>query len=129
MAFSIKVNELNSGRYRGTLVDETTAVFAAVTTLTLTLYNKVSKAIINGRDVQNVLNTNQVTLFNTLQTDSVTGETYNLEWNMLPLDNPIINSGLKEEIHVALFIAKWSGVAKQMNHEVTIKVQNLSKLP
>lgn len=117
---SFTVNELCSGIYTGTLVDETGAGFGGVTTLTLTLYNKSDQTIINNRNVQNILNLNQVT-FN--------ASTGLITWNMLPTDNPILNSGLKTETHVALFTAIWSAGAKQLNHEVTIIVTNLAMLP
>lgn len=114
------VNELNSARYTGQLVDETGAGFGAVTSLTLTLYDLLTLGIINGRNGQNVLNANQVTF------DTVTGA---LQWDVLPLDNVIVNDALRVEEHRALFVAKWSGAAKQMNHEVVIRVANLRKLP
>lgn len=114
------VKELNSAIYRGTLVDETGTGFGGVVSLTLTLYDKVSLDIINTRNAQNVLNANQVTL------DVATGA---LRWDLLPLDNPILNDALTREVHVALFVAKWSGVTKQLNHEITLNVTNLAKLP
>lgn len=117
---SFSVNELNSARYSGQLVDETGAGFGGAQTLILTLYNKLDLSIINVRNNQNVLNQNQVTY------DLVTGA---LVWNMLPADNPIINDGISTEEHIALFVATWANGVKQMTHEVSIKVKNLGKLP
>lgn len=114
------VNELNSARYTAQLMDETGSGFGAVTSLTLTLYSKATLAIINGRNQQDVLNTNQVTL------NALTGA---LRWDMLPLDNPILDDSQGWEEHRALFTAKWGGGTKQMNHEVMLKVINLRRLP
>lgn len=130
MAF--KINQLNSGRYTSTFRDEDGALFYGVETFQLTLYNKLDDSIINGRDYQDVLNNNQVTLYSTLQNgvdDKGNPITYNMRWNLLPLDNPIINEGLPVEEHVALFVATWSSGARQMNTQFSIFVTNLGLLP
>lgn len=123
------LNKLSSARYTGQLVDETGSGFGAVTSLTLSLYkinwsigssDPPTITIINGRNQQNILNANQVTL------NPLTGA---LQWDLLPLDNPILDNTLNWEEHRALFVAKWGGVTKQMNHEIILKVINLRELP
>lgn len=114
------VNELESPIYSATLVNEAGDPFGNLDSLTLTFYNKKTGAIINSRSSQNVLNANGVTL------GSSTGL---LTWTMVPADNPIIDNTLRVEEHVALFVAIWNGGTKRMNHEVSILVRNLNKLP
>lgn len=132
MAF--KINQLNSGRYTGTLRDESGVLFSALDSLTLTLYDKKTAEIINGRNYQDALNTNQVTVYDTLQSgfdDAGNPITFNLRWNLLPEDNPILNDSkaVVTEEHVALFVAIWSGGARQMNNQFSIFVKNLGLLP
>jgi hypothetical protein len=103
----------------GTLTDEAGAAVPAaqLTTLTLTLYDKVTGSIINGRNAQNVLNANGVTV-------SAAGA---LAWTMDPLDNPIVTAGSSKERHVALF--KWTyGAGKKGNAEVHVDVTDVPRL-
>lgn len=93
---------------------------ALLTTLTLTLYIKKDKTqIINSRNNQDVLNTNDVTV------DSFG----NLTWLMTPLDNAIINDTKDSEIHVALFSWTWSAGTKTGRHEIEMTVQNMDNVP
>jgi hypothetical protein len=72
--------------FSAVLKDENDAVVpaASLSTLTLTFKDLVTGGVINSRNAQNVLNTNQHTL-------DANG---NLAWSMLALDNPIIGTGL-----------------------------------
>lgn len=116
-----RVNELTSAVYRAQLVDEDEAdlPLSAIVTITLTLYNFATGAIINSRNAQSVLNINGVTI-------SSSGA---LEWTLAPADNPILDSTLEVELHIALFRVTF-GVAGVGNskHEYPIAVVNLSKV-
>ena len=111
------INELSTGRYTATVLDESGG-FPVLDTLTLTLYDLLTGTIINSRNSQNVLNTNNVSY------NSATGL---LTWDMQPLDNPIINNALEREVHVAEFKATYSG-GKTARHKVSFTVRNFSKV-
>jgi hypothetical protein len=118
-----RVLERTTCLYSAQLTDEAGDAIAAanLSTLTLTLYDQVSKAIINARDDQDVLNANNVTV-------DASG---NLQWTLQPDDNPIIGArraGLTET-HIALFEWTWNAGSKQGRHEVTIEVQQIEKVP
>jgi hypothetical protein len=117
---SFSVQEKESAVYRATLVDENKAAVPAsnLSTLTLTLYDKLTGQVINSRDAQDVKNTNDVAI----------DETGTLVWSMRPADNVIVTDTNAVEPHVALFRATWDGGAKAVNKEVTIIVTNLTKL-
>ncbi len=105
--------EKKSGTYRAVLKDENGQVVSSVvlTSFTLTLYDLPTRAIINNRNGQNVLNANQVTV-------DVAG---NIIWTWLPADQTFINPNRPSEEHVGLFTAKWndsSGNQREANHEV-----------
>ena len=113
----IDAKEKQSGLYTATLKDENGAAISSsvLTTFTLTLYDRLTRAIINGRNVQNVLNANQVTL----DSDG------HLRWVWLPADQTMINPNKVIEEHVGLFEAKWTdgaGRPRQAEHEVIFNV-------
>jgi len=116
------VKESTTAVYGATLQDnDGNAVSAAdLDSLTLTLWDKVSETIINSRNAQNVLNTNNVTVSD----DGV------LAWTMQPDDNVIVDTnhldGQKEE-HRALFQWTWD-TNKYGKYEVVIDVQQLTKV-
>lgn len=115
------LNEAVTARYEAVLKDETGAPIpaASLTTLTLTLYRKTTGVIINGRDSQNILNANGVTI-------DVFGT---LVWTLTPADNAVVTTPAASEIHVALF--KWTYAAgnKAGNHEIWLNVTDLGKVP
>ncbi len=113
------VLEATTARYLATLQDEagTPIPGSSLATLTLTLYDRASGEIINGRNAQNVKNANGVTI----------GEDGALVWTMTPADTAILGSGT-QEAHVALFAWTWGG-GKTGRHEVTLLVTNLTKVP
>ena len=103
--------------------DGNTIAGSSLVTLTLTLYNKSTGAIINSRDAQNVLNTNQVT---------VDGSGL-LTFAMLALDTVIVDATLATgslETHVALFTYTWldGAVTKTGRHLVEHQVEQLLKV-
>ena len=109
------VPQLTSARYTAVLLDQTgTPVPASsLSTLTLTLKDQASGAVINGRNAQSVLNANNVTV-------EASG---NLVWSLQPADSPILNAELGTETHLATFVAIWP--SGRLNHVVAIPVQNL----
>lgn len=124
----IPLAEQASGGYWATIKDESGVLVPGnvLTALTLTLYVTLAdgtQTIINGRDHQNVLNTNDVTLFNALQARA-DGKTYNLFWQIRKEDTTIVDSTLTTERHVALFEWAWPN-----NHfgkqEVILAISNL----
>lgn len=110
--------EKTSALYTAQLIDETgTPVSGSVLfTFTLTLYDLQTGTIINGRNNQNVLNANGVTI------DS----NGNVAWSIAPADTIILSNELEIETHIALFQATWNAGAKRCNHEVAIPVQVLN---
>ena len=112
--------ERQSFVYTATLQDEggVPLSYLAVDSLTLTLYDLNTNAIINSRSSQNALNANQVSL-------DAAG---NLKWQGLPADGTFINPNKPMEEHVALFTVKWTdglGRPHQANHEVHFLVNRI----
>lgn len=108
--------ERSSGSVTATLTDEAGAAvtLAAMTSLTLTLFESSTRTILNSRKAQNVLNANNVTMHAT--SGLVT-------WAVQPDDMAIVTG--RDEIHFAYFTAKWSGGAKEHTWRVLIPVVNL----
>lgn len=105
----------------GVLRDETRAVVpaASITTFTLTLTDRATDTIINGRNDTNILNANGGTL-------DASGN-----WTFLftPADNQIVNADLAMEEHIALFEWTWSAGAKRGQKSVLIRVKNYGRVP
>tara|TARA_R100000808_G_C2154987_1_gene166576 strand:+ start:8339 stop:8731 length:393 start_codon:yes stop_codon:yes gene_type:complete len=118
-----KLDEGTLAKYTATITDEAEAAIgsSSLTTLTLTLYDAETGTIINSRDDQNVLNTNNVTV------DSAGL----LTWLIQPGDNAIIGTrrraGMYEK-HVALFEYTWSSGSKASKHELTLEIRQLDKV-
>lgn len=118
---SFPMDEKTSGQYTATIVgnDGVTPLPAAtLVTLTLTLY--VIKAdgtdgIVNGRNAQNVLNANNVTV-------SAGGL---LTWVVQVLDTTLVED-IPFERHVALF--EWTWAAGAGKREMIIVVRNLHRV-
>ncbi len=122
--------EQASGVYWATLVDDEEVLLPAnvLSTLTLTLYvvrGDGSVSYVNSRNAQNVLNANNVTVYNSLQTRS-DGFTYSLKWAIQPADTTLVDS-VPYERHIALFEFAWP-TGKQGKHEVILNVKNLSEV-
>lgn len=121
--FRMEVLERTTPRYYATLVDNTTGqqVLSAanLTTITLTLYDKKTGNILNGRNKQNVLNTNNVTIDSAGQ----------LVWELQPADLAIVNTNNTNESHIALFEWSWSQGTKFGKREVDVAIRNLTNVP
>ena len=116
-----RVREGCTAKYTATIKDESGAALAAAAlhTLTLTLYDQTSETILNSRNRQDVLNTNNVAI-------DASGV---LTWTMQPADNAVLDATQKVERHVALFEWTWDSGAKAGKYEVKIDVENLKKVP
>jgi len=118
-----RVNEATTDLYEAVIEDENGDAIAAasLTTLTLTLWDKLTGTVINSRNAQNVLNTNGVTV-------DASG---NLVWTMTPADNALTGTTLTNgqiEEHLAEFIWTWAAGVKKGNHQVQIDVLALDKV-
>lgn len=116
----IRVNEKTTFLYTGTLVDENGVSLGPIdmSTLTVTLYDQDTGAIINGRNNQNALNANNFVL-----TANASG---NLTWDSLPADSPIINLAKETEVHIALLQWTFATGTKAGRKEIAIRVVNLN---
>jgi len=114
-----ELNEQTTGRYTATMRDETGATIdgTAMTTLTLTLYDKRTGSIINSRNAQNVKNANGV---------AVTAAGV-LTWTISTSDSVMVGRQDRER-HVALFIGTWDTGTKKFTHPVEMDVINLAKV-
>ena len=79
----------------------------------LTTADRYHLATINGRLDQDIKNTNNVTV-------STVGH---VVWYVQPDDNIKLNSGLEEELHIAL--VKWQWEGKQNTHEFWFYVKEI----
>jgi hypothetical protein len=119
---TFSINEQTSGRYTATLVDNdgvTPIPGATLTTLKLTLYaikQDGTDQIINGRNHQNVLNANNVTI-------SAGGL---LVWLIQILDTTLVEA-IPFERHIAVFEWTWPNGAGK--HEVIFVVRNIREVP
>jgi len=110
--------------------NETGIPAASLTTLTLTLYDQLTKltlttnydlvpaaAIINSRNRQDVLNTNGCTI----------DGSGNLAMTFTPTDNVIVNTGKSTERHIALFAYTYAAGLKAGKEQVQIDVYNYAQ--
>lgn len=132
---TFSILEQSSGVYRATITDESGALLpgSTLTTLKLTLYvvgSGGAVTYINSRNEQNVLNTNGVQVFDSLQTDTFVDGTqvqYNLKWTISPSDTTLVVPTLATERHIALFEWTWP-TSKAGKHEITLAVKNLGEV-
>ena len=89
--------------------------------LVLTFYQEYTRAIINSRDRQNVLQLNGVTV----------NEAGLLTWTMTRADTAILNDALRSEPHIALFEYTFPGVTgtEYAKHVVRFNVDNQVRVP
>jgi len=80
--------------------------------LTLTYYQEYTQAIINGRDAQNALQANGVTV-------DANGK---LVWKMSVLDTAILNGALETEPHIAHFVFAYPDGADTVVGSETIRI-------
>ena len=113
--------EKTSPKITATIQDEdgTAIPAASLDTLTLTLYNlnDSAKTIINDRDAQDVLNTNNVTV------DS----SGNLIWSVQSLDTIIVGTQEREN-HRAVFEWTYSSGTKNGKYQIDMEIKNLAKI-
>ena len=111
-----EIPELTTPVFRFQIVDFEGVGFKT-DTLTLTLYTSAGEAILNLRDEQNVLDTNQVSV----------DDEGNVEWRCRRQDMAIINDNSALETHVALFEWTWDGESYG-KHEIEHRVRNFSQV-
>lgn len=88
--------------------------------LKITLIDVVTGAVINGRDNQNALNANGVTL----EMDGT------LEWKISPEDNPILDDSRAYEEHLAIITWKYPDQGTEAGHLVIrLVVANAVRVP
>ena len=114
------INERTTADYTVTLQDKQGNVLAgsAITSLTLTLYALASGTILNGRDGQNVLNQNNVTI----------DENGLLVFSLQSDDGAIMNGSCEYETHRAEFDCVFNGGADRSPWDVDFFYRNLTKL-
>ena len=113
----IQAVEKQSGFWAGRLLDENGAGVGStiLTSLTGTLYDRATQAIINRRNAQNIINANQCTM-------DAAG---NFRWDWVPADQTYVNPNRTIEEHVMLITAKWTrsdGFPGEANHEIHFNV-------
>ena len=117
--FTAVLNEKSTAKYTATLKDEDGIIIADtdIVSLTLTLCEIPGGTIINTRNDQDVLNTNNVTV------DSLGV----LIWTLQEADNIIVNTALDVEVHNATFKMTFNTTGKA-TWDIDISVRNLSKV-
>lgn len=90
---------------------------ASLTTLTLTLYDEITEAIINTVDDKDILNVG----------GGLVDGSGNGSYTMDPADNQIVGTASFED-HIALFEWTYGGGAKAGKEEVRLRVDNFSKV-
>jgi hypothetical protein len=116
-------NELSSGEYSATLVDEhgDPVPLSEITSLQLTLVDFNTGEVINDRDHQDALNTNDVTVHPTSGL---------LTWSIQPEDNIIVTNTIKDgtvERHRATFELQF-GENKRQNHKLLLDVVQFNEV-
>lgn len=119
------IDEQESGSYIATITDDTGAMLpgSVLVTLKLSLFvvrQDGSITYIRGPQ-QNVLNVNQVDVFDVLQT-LPDGRTYNLRWRIQPADTTLVEA-LPYERHQ--FVFEWGWPSGQGKHPAVLVVRNL----
>jgi hypothetical protein len=121
-----RINEASSGLYEAYLYTPAgdPVTLAQLSGLTLTLLDPDSHATINGRDGQNILNANNVTVADVTLDGATIAK---VSWSIQVADTPVLNDRKDKETRVALFKYTWSG--GQHHHRYTFQVQNLQRVP
>jgi hypothetical protein len=123
----LEVNEHSSAEYSAYLSDQSGAAVGAanLALARLTLYDRDTDTILNGRDDQNVLNMNDVLIADVIESGVTKTK---VTWAMQPADNAVINQARKGgEPHTGLFTFEWPG--GHHHHEAIIYVRPLAHVP
>lgn len=115
---TFSVVERTNATYSATMkdADDIAVPLSAITAATITLKDVETGTVINSRDAQNVLNTNNVTIHATSGL---------LTWNIQAADQFIVTAGVEHELHRAVFDIAYSG-GKRLVHEVYLVVENIA---
>lgn len=121
--FEIAINEDSTATYTAVLKDASGTVIplASITSLRMTLIELGTGETVNGRENQNILNTNNVTYHSTNGT---------LTWSIQVADTEIVNPGTPigdRELHLATITATTATV--QMHREILLAVLNMRSVP
>jgi len=116
--FNEQIPELTTPRITFQIVDEAGTGFEP-STLTLTLYNVKTGAMLNSRDHQNVVDAAGVTV-------DAQGQ---VVWQTSAEDMAILVATESLEVHVALLEWSWSLGTKHGKHELEFHVRNLTEVP
>lgn len=110
--------ERTSASYTATLKDalEVALPLTSINTVTLTLTNVDTGAVINNRNEQDVKNGNNVTIHATSGL---------LTWSIQPADNVMVTAGNEHELHRAVFVIVYSTTQKVV-HELYLLVENIT---
>lgn len=120
------INEESSALYVAYLRDpaDNPVTLAQLTAVELTLFDPDDDAIVNGRDGQDVLNENDVTIADV----TLNGETIaKLSWQIQPEDTVMLDDTKRKENRTAQFRFAWDG--GQHHHPYTFQVKNLHLVP
>lgn len=114
------LNELTSASYTATLqdTDGNAIPVAAIVTAQLTLTDVDTGEVVNGRDAQNILNANNVTIHATSGL---------LTWSIQPADNAVQTAGVQQELRRAVFDVVYN-TDQRLVHETYWLVKNLSEV-
>lgn len=116
------INEQTTGSFTAQITGNdgvTPLPLASISTLVLTLYaikGDGTDQIINGRNAQNILNTNNVVV-------TVGGA---LTWTIQIADTTLVED-LPFERHIALF--EWTGAFGAGKQEIVLPIRNLRQVP
>lgn len=115
-----RINEETNALIKVVLYDEnnSTVPGSALSSLTMTLYDKNDESIINNREDIDAKNANGGTI----------DESGNFTFLLTPQDTKIIHDELKEEIHVCLLEFGY-GAGRQGKLVVEHYIRNLVKVP
>jgi hypothetical protein len=125
----VAVLEQSSGSWLARITDEAGNLIpgSMLTRLRLSLYvirQDGTTTSVNGRSRQDVLNANNVTVYDVVQT-TPSGMHYNLRWQIQPADTTLVES-IPFERHLGLIEWDWPG--GQGKQEFVLVVRNLSQV-
>lgn len=120
------INEESSALYVAYLRDPEgePVTLAQLTGLELTLFDPDTGAIVNGRDDQNALNANDVTVEDVEDGEETIAK---VSWQIQPEDTVIVDGSKLKEKRSAHFKFVWDG--GQVQHVYEFQVKNLQHVP